>query len=122
MKKQTLTVLLGCWLSAALFFTPVLEAQTSGAVKPPVAAQQKVENAAAAQAETRGAENDAAISINGASAAEMAAALNGIGLKKAQAIVDYREQNGAFTQIEQLKEVQGIGNAIIERNRDKLKL
>jgi competence protein ComEA len=48
--------------------------------------------------------------------------MNGIGLKKAQAIVSYREQYGPFTAIEQLKEVPGIGSALIERNSARLKL
>ncbi|WP_312240330.1 ComEA family DNA-binding protein [Pantoea sp.] len=62
------------------------------------------------------------ISINEASAEQLAAAMNGIGLKKAQSIVSYREQYGPFTAIEQLKEVPGIGNALIERNASRLKL
>ena len=45
-----------------------------------------------------------------------------VSIGKAQAIVEYREKNGAFTQIEQLEEVKGIGAALIARNRDRLKL
>ncbi|MCA1178987.1 MULTISPECIES: ComEA family DNA-binding protein [unclassified Pantoea] len=62
------------------------------------------------------------VSINQASAEQLAAAMNGIGLKKAQAIVSYREQYGPFTAIEQLKEIPGIGNALVERNSGRLKL
>ncbi|GAB7205478.1 hypothetical protein OS21_19690 [Dickeya oryzae] len=62
------------------------------------------------------------VSINKATAEQLAAALNGVGLKKAQAIVSYREQNGPFTQIEQLQEVPGIGSALIERNQSRLRL
>lgn len=62
------------------------------------------------------------VSINQATAEELAAALNGIGLKKAQAIVSYREEYGDFTGIEQLKEVPGIGNVLVERNVSRLKL
>lgn len=62
------------------------------------------------------------ISINEATAEQLSAAMNGVGLKKAQAIVSYREQYGPFTAIEQLKEVPGIGNALIERNAERLKL
>lgn len=63
-----------------------------------------------------------AVSLNQASAQELAAALNGVGLKKAEAIVSYREQYGAFTAIDQLKEVPGMGNALVERNLSRLKL
>lgn len=62
------------------------------------------------------------VSINQATAEQLAAAMNGIGLKKAQAIVSYREQYGPFSAIEQLKEVPGIGSALVERNSARLKL
>ncbi|KAB8310067.1 ComEA family DNA-binding protein [Erwinia endophytica] len=65
---------------------------------------------------------DRQVSINQATAEELAAALNGVGLKKAQAIVSYRDEYGAFTQLEQLKEVPGMGNALVERNLSRLKL
>lgn len=65
---------------------------------------------------------DEKISINEATAEQLSAAMNGVGLKKAQAIVSYREQYGPFTAVEQLKEVPGIGNSLIERNAERLKL
>jgi competence protein ComEA len=36
--------------------------------------------------------------------------------------VRYREQHGPFTQIEQLQEVPGIGPALFEMNRARLKM
>ncbi|MFP9229169.1 helix-hairpin-helix domain-containing protein [Pectobacterium cacticida] len=62
------------------------------------------------------------VSINSADVAELADVMNGVGLKKAEAIVSYREKNGPFTQIEQLTEVPGIGAALVERNLSRLKL
>ncbi|UQY45221.1 ComEA family DNA-binding protein [Mixta hanseatica] len=64
----------------------------------------------------------AIVSINSASAQELAAVMNGIGLKKAEAIVSYRQQFGPFTELEQLKEVPGIGSSLVERNLSRLKL
>jgi len=63
-----------------------------------------------------------AVSINDATAEQLASAMNGIGMKKAQAIVSYREEYGRFTALDQLKEVPGIGSALVERNSDRLKL
>ncbi|WP_409306474.1 helix-hairpin-helix domain-containing protein [Pectobacterium sp. B1J-3] len=62
------------------------------------------------------------VSINTGTAEELADVMNGVGLKKAEAIVNYREQNGPFTQIDQLTEVPGIGAALVERNLSRLKL
>lgn len=62
------------------------------------------------------------VSINTASAEELAEALNGIGLKKAQSIVRYREENGQFASIDDLRSVPGVGNALVERNLSRLKL
>ena len=60
------------------------------------------------------------LNINTASAAEIQKALIGIGAKKAEAIVQYREKHGNFTVAEQLLEVQGIGKATVEKNRDRI--
>ena len=60
------------------------------------------------------------LNINTASASEIQKALIGIGAKKAEAIVQYREKHGNFTAAEQLLEVQGIGKATLEKNRDRI--
>lgn len=57
-----------------------------------------------------------AININTADAESIAKRLKGIGLKKAQAIVNYRETYGAFAKIEELTAVKGIGPSIIQSN------
>ncbi|CQH31734.1 ComEA family DNA-binding protein [Yersinia enterocolitica] len=62
------------------------------------------------------------ININSADAEELAQSLSGIGRKKAEAIVNYREQFGFFTDAEQLLEVPGIGPSFLERNRSKLRM
>lgn len=62
------------------------------------------------------------VSINQASAQELAAVMSGIGLKKAELIVNYREKYGSFSSLEQLEEVPGIGRVLVERNIGHLKL
>lgn len=58
------------------------------------------------------------LDINRASAAEIAATMNGIGLAKAEAIVAYRSEHGPFKSIDQLAEVKGVGLKTVEKNRD----
>lgn len=48
--------------------------------------------------------------------------LKGIGAKKAEAIIAWREANGGFTSVDQLLEVKGIGSALLDANRDKLRI
>ncbi|MDX8238989.1 ComEA family DNA-binding protein [Acinetobacter pittii] len=48
--------------------------------------------------------------------------LKGIGEKKAQAIVEYRQKNGGFKNIDEFKNVKGIGPAIFEKNKARLTL
>ncbi|WP_126600815.1 ComEA family DNA-binding protein [Actinobacillus delphinicola] len=60
--------------------------------------------------------------MNTASAAELQAALVGIGEKKAQAIVEYRKEHGKFTKAEQLMDVKGIGESIFAKNKSHIDL
>lgn len=60
------------------------------------------------------------VNINTADAATMAAVLDGVGLKKAQAIVSYREANGRFDTPAELAKVKGIGPATVDRNAARI--
>ena len=48
--------------------------------------------------------------------------LNGIGLKKAQAIIDYRVKQGKFKNIEELNNVKGIGPKLFEKNKNLIRV
>ncbi|BCA85652.1 competence protein ComEA [Enterococcus saigonensis] len=56
------------------------------------------------------------VNINTANLTELQT-LSGIGIKKAEAIISYREENGNFKAIEELKEVSGIGEKTVEKLR-----
>lgn len=56
------------------------------------------------------------VNINQADAQTLADNLSGIGLKRAQAIVEYRERYGRFNSAEDLQQVKGVGLSIIEKN------
>ena len=62
------------------------------------------------------------VNINTASAEQIAESLKGVGLSKAQKIVEYREANGRFTHIDELVNVKGIGVRTVDLNREKILL
>lgn len=62
------------------------------------------------------------VDINKADAKTIAKELNGVGLSRAQAIVDYREKNGAFKNVDDLRKVKGIGAKTLEQNRSNIRL
>ncbi|MDI1471625.1 helix-hairpin-helix domain-containing protein [Thermodesulfovibrio sp. 1176] len=59
------------------------------------------------------------IDINTATAKELMK-LPGIGAVLAERIVEYREVNGKFKNIEEIKKVKGIGNAKFEKIKDMI--
>jgi len=61
----------------------------------------------------------AQININTASAEELAA-LEGIGGALAQNIVEYRDANGPFATIEDIKKVKGVGSGKFEKIKDRI--
>jgi len=60
------------------------------------------------------------VDINKADAETLTTQLIGIGPSKAAAIVAYREANGPFRSVDDLVFVKGIGQATVEKNRDRL--
>ncbi|MFQ2246295.1 ComEA family DNA-binding protein [Aeromonas enteropelogenes] len=68
---------------------------------------------------TTAAKESGKLNLNTATLAELTA-LKGIGEKKAQAILEYREKQGKFTSVDQLADVTGIGPATLEANRDMM--
>jgi competence protein ComEA len=64
-----------------------------------------------------GAVAGALINVNTATATELEE-LPGVGEVLAQAILDYRTENGPFTSVDQLLDVSGIGDATLENIRD----
>lgn len=51
---------------------------------------------------------------------EQLAAIKGIGPSLAQRIVEYREQNGAFKTVDEIKNVRGIGQKKFDAFKDKI--
>ncbi|MDH4607323.1 ComEA family DNA-binding protein [Pseudomonas sp. BN102] len=74
----------------------------------------------AAAAATSAARQTGKLNINSADAAAFQSELVGIGETKAKAIMQYREENGPFSSVDDLLEVKGIGAKTLEKNREKL--
>lgn len=58
------------------------------------------------------------VNINTADAATLSRELKGIGIKRAEAIVEYRRKFGPFKSADELALVKGIGPSAIQKNRD----
>ena len=62
----------------------------------------------------------APVNVNTADAQAIADALQGVGLSKAKAIVEYREKHGPFKSADDLSLVKGIGERTVEINREDI--
>ncbi|MGI9342192.1 MAG: ComEA family DNA-binding protein [Gammaproteobacteria bacterium] len=62
------------------------------------------------------------VDLNTANAETIARELNGVGSARAQAIVDYRNEFGAFESADDLLNVTGIGRHILDVNRTNILL
>jgi competence protein ComEA len=62
------------------------------------------------------------VDINHADAGTIAKELKGVGPAHAQAIVQYRDKNGAFKSVDDLTKVKGVGAKTVERNRANIRL
>lgn len=62
------------------------------------------------------------LDINTATAKQFEAVMSGVGAKKAEAIIAYRDANGHFESVDQLTNVKGIGDALLARNRDLIQV
>lgn len=105
--------------SSATLAAPASVAKSPAAHSAAPASHTKAQEAAKSTQEEEG---GVKVSINSATAEELSKALKGVGLKKAQAIVSYREEYGPFKSVEDLKQVPGMGGKLVERNLVNLKL
>lgn len=62
------------------------------------------------------------VNINTADAKQLSTVLVGVGLKKAEAIVEYRKKFGPFKSANELTAVKGIGQKTVDKNKSKIKL
>lgn len=83
--------------------------------------------ALAAEAIEKSISDTAGLSVEGAMdlntiSVEQLMTLPGIGKSKAEAIIAYRDEKGYFHDVEQLTEVKGIGEKLLAKVRDRVKV
>ena len=59
------------------------------------------------------------VNINTADAKALAS-LNGVSRSLAEKIVKYRDEHGPFRKTEDLRRVDGVGNGVLEKNRERI--
>ncbi len=74
-----------------------------------------------ADAPSTGTSSAGKINVNSASASELTN-IPGIGAKKAQAIIEYRNQHGPFQKVADLDKVKGIGAKMLEKMKPYVEL
>jgi competence protein ComEA len=62
------------------------------------------------------------VNVNEADAVSIANTLVGIGISRAQAIVDYRDQYGRFYSAQELTSVKGVGQSTVEKNLSRISI
>ncbi|MCZ0942826.1 MAG: helix-hairpin-helix domain-containing protein [Gammaproteobacteria bacterium] len=62
------------------------------------------------------------VNINTDDAVTIAEVLDGVGMKKAEAIVAYRDANGAFQDASELVKVRGIGESTVSNNMERIEV
>lgn len=62
------------------------------------------------------------VNVNSADAETLAAVLDGVGMVRAQAIIEYREEHGPFDDAYDLSNVKGIGDRTVELNEGRIRL
>ena len=62
------------------------------------------------------------VNVNEADAASIANTLVGVGISRAQAIVDYRDQYGRFYSAQELTSVKGVGQSTVEKNLSRISI
>lgn len=61
------------------------------------------------------------INLNKADVLTLTGSFKGIGKKRAEAIIAYRDSHHGFKSIEEFAEVKGFGQRFVEKNREQLK-
>ena len=111
---NTYSKLFTAFLFSLSFFTNVSYADAlTSSMDPPAAQESKTKITAKAQFTDT-------INVNNADAGALAQALKGVGARKAEAIITFRELHGPFLTVEEMTQVKGLGKAFIAKNEHRV--
>jgi competence protein ComEA len=105
-------------LLVSVLAVPALAANQSMMESYPIATAQPLKSDASLVTLAKGVK--ANVNINTADAETLSLELKGVGPKRAEAIIAYRNQHGPFKSIEDLLKIKGIGKKMLEKNREKI--
>lgn len=99
--------------------TEAAQTANSAAASAPASSPSASASSSSVSSSTSGAASGDLINLNTATASDLQK-LNGIGEKKAEQIIAYRQEKGSFKSIDELKEVSGIGDKTFAAIKDQL--
>lgn len=113
------------------FFTPVIEPCVTSSVDIPVRSlnegavesSKEISEQSSTDANSKKSkvvQKSGRVNINTAPAQDLAKMLNGVGKATAAKIIEYREKNGGFSSIEEIKKVKGIGDKVFANIKDSI--
>lgn len=97
---------------------PALHSTAPSRVDAPPARSDKTRVAAPASERSQTA-STAKVNVNTADVKSLMT-LTGVGRKVAEKIVEYRDSHGPFKKAEEIRKVEGVGNGVWERNRERI--
>jgi competence protein ComEA len=97
---------------------PALHSSAPSRVDAPPARSDKTRVAAPASEKTQTA-STAKVNVNTADVKSLMT-LTGVGRKVAEKIVEYRDSHGPFKKADDIRKVEGVGNGVWERNRERI--